>query len=500
MGGMTSAAALSKMGHKVLLLEQYKTLGGLTHSFSRDGFSWDVGIHYLGCVAPDDRERGMIDWLTHTPMEFEPMGAVYDNLHLADAPPLVLSRPFEAQERDLKDRFPDEAEAIEAWVAALREGRETMYTIASTRAMPDFVGQMIEWWNHRAIEKWCKRTTQEVIDSLTRNPDLAAAFAAQWGDHGGRPHKASFAMHALICGSFLESGAWYPVGGGRAFAEHLIPTITQAGGEARAGVKVDMLLVENDKVVGVRTSDGEDIHADVVISNIGARETINTLLPAGSGPEDWIGEIQALPASIAHFSLFLGFEGDVEEAGATRSNHWFYPTREVDAVWSAAPKGNPPGFFVSFASLKDPSHDPGPKQKYAGEMVVWTDWSTVAQWADLPSGERGPEYKAFKQQIEDKMFALFEDSFPDLAKLVVLRELSTPLATAAITGHHEGRFYGLDGTPERVLSDALNAKTPIEGLYLSGQDVVSQGIQGALWGGILCAASVDPKVFKQLRG
>ena len=33
MGGMTSAAALAKMGHKVLLLEQYKTLGGLTHSF-----------------------------------------------------------------------------------------------------------------------------------------------------------------------------------------------------------------------------------------------------------------------------------------------------------------------------------------------------------------------------------------------------------------------------------------------------------------------------------
>jgi len=500
MGGMTSAAALAKMGHKVLLLEQYKTLGGLTHSFSREGFSWDVGIHYLGCVAPDDRERGLIDWISHTPMEFEPMGAVYDNLHLADAPPLALSRPYEAQERDLKDRFPEEAEAIEAWTVALREGREAMYTLAPTRAMPEFVGDMIDWWNHRAIDKWCKRTTKEVVESITQNPDLAAALTAQWGDHGGRPHKASFAIHALICGSYLESGAWYPVGGGRAFAEHLIPTIEQAGGEARAGVKVETLLVEGDKVVGVRTSDGEDIRSDVVISSIGVRETINNLLPAGFGPEGWISEIQALPASIAHFSLFLGFEGDVEGAGATRSNHWFYPTGEIDAVWADAPEGNPPGFFVSFGSLKDPSHDPGPKQKYAGEMVVWTDWSTVARWADLPSGERGAEYRAFKQEIEDKMFALFKADFPDLADLVVFRELSTPLATAAITGHHEGRFYGLDGTPERVMSDALKAKTPIDGLYLTGQDVVSQGIQGALWGGILCAASVDPRVFKQIRG
>ena len=500
MGGMTAAAALSNTGHKVLLLEQYKTLGGLTHSFSREGFSWDVGIHYLGCVAPGDRERGMIDWLTHTPMQFEPMGAVYDNLHLADAAPLALSRPFEAQERDLKDRFPDEAEAIEAWIAALREGRKIMYTLASTRAMPEFVGDMIDWWNHRAIDEWCKRTTQEVVDSITQNPDLAATFTAQWGDHGGRPHKASFAIHALICGCYLESGAWYPVGGGSAFAEHLIPTITQAGGEARAGVRVETLLVENDKVVGVRTSDDEDIRSNVVISNIGARETLNNLLPSGFGPEDWISEIQALPASIAHFSLFMGFEGDIEEAGATRSNHWFYPKGEIDAIWADAPEGNPPGFFVSFASLKDPSHDPGPKQRYAGEMVVWTDWSTVAQWADLPSGARGADYNAFKQQVEDKMFAQFKANFPDLAELVVFRELSTPLATAAITGHHQGRFYGLDGTPERVLSNALKAKTPIDGLYLSGQDVVSQGIQGALWGGILCAASVDPRVFKQLKG
>jgi all-trans-retinol 13,14-reductase len=500
MGGMTAAAALSRTGHKVLLLEQYKTLGGLTHSFTRDGFSWDVGIHYLGCVSPDDRERGMLDWLCDTPMDFEPMGSVYDHLHLGDAQPLALSRPYEAQERDLKDRFPDEAAAIEAWMSAMREARDVMYTMASRRAMPGLASQMIEWWNHRAIEKWCARTITEVAESITTNPDLIAAFTAQWGDHGGRPHKASFGAHAMIAGSYLTSGAWYPVGGGKAFADHLIPTIIKAGGAARAGVAVETLLVENDRVVGVRTVESEEIRADVVISAIGVRETIRTLLPEGVGPGDWIGEIEALPPSIAHFSLFLGFEGDVEAAGATRANHWFYPERKVDAVWDNAPDGDPPGFFVSFASLKDPAHDPGPNRKHAGEMVVWTDWSVVERWAGLPSGERGADYAAFKERVEAKMFAHFKASFPDLAELVVLRELSTPLATEAITGHHEGRFYGLDGTPERFMSHALSARTPIEGLCLSGQDVVSQGIQGALWSGILCAASIEPRVFRHMMG
>ncbi|MEO1075455.1 MAG: NAD(P)/FAD-dependent oxidoreductase, partial [Bacteroidota bacterium] len=61
-------------------------------------------------------------------------------------------------------------------------------------------------------------------------------------------------------------------------------------------------------------------------------------------------------------------------------------------------------------------------------------------------------------------------------------------------------FYGLEVTPERVMSDALRAKTPIPGLYLAGQDVASPGVPGALWGGMLAAASIAPKEFAKLRG
>ena len=96
--------------------------------------------------------------------------------------------------------------------------------------------------------------------------------------------------------------------------------------------------------------------------------------------------------------------------------------------------------------------------------------------------------------------AQFESYFLDLAKLVVYQDLATPLSTVSFTGHRKGAFYGLDVTPERVVCDALRAKTPIPGLYLAGQDVASPGIPGALWGGLLSAASVDPKVFRHFGG
>lgn len=498
-GGMTAAAALSRVGHKVLLLEQHWTLGGLTHSFSRDDFSWDVGVHYLSGLAPGDRTRELLDWLSETPIDLAPIGSIYDTIHIGAAEPLSLSRPYEAQEMDLKDRYPDQAEAIEAWTHALREGREAMYKIFPTRAMPEIAGDMLDWWNRRTISQWCARTTREVIDDLTDHPELAAVMAAQWGDHGGRPSKASFAMHALISASYLRSGAWYPVGGSTAFADHIIPTITNNGGEARAGVAVEGLLFDGDSVVGVRTGDGTEIRAKAVISDIGARETVDKLLPGDCEHQEWIAEIRALSSSIAHFNLFLGFEGDIEAAGATRANHWIYPTGEVDALWTSAPDGTPPGMFVSFGSLKNPAHDPGPRQRHTGQVLVWTDWSSVAQWADRPAGDRGDDYADFKRRAEETLMGQFEAYFPDLARLVVYREFSTPLTTVTYTGHREGAFYGLDVTPERVLSDALRARTPFPGLYLAGQDVASPGIPGALWGGLLSAASVDPKVFGKFR-
>ena len=98
------------------------------------------------------------------------------------------------------------------------------------------------------------------------------------------------------------------------------------------------------------------------------------------------------------------------------------------------------------------------------------------------------------------MFGQFQAYFPELAELVVFRNLSTPLTTHAITGHHKGAFYGIDTTPDRLMSEALQTKTPIPGLFLAGQDVMSPGIPGALWGGLLAAATVDPKLFREMPG
>lgn len=499
MGGMTTAAALSRLDHKVLLLEQAQMIGGLTHAFTRDGFSWDVGLHYCGTFGHDQLAGRILDWLSGGTIEFHSVGTVYDTLHFPDGFEISVGRPAAAYKMELKDQFPDNVAEIDTYFEALLSAEEAGHMVAAERAMPEPFRSAHHWWNKRKIERWCSRTTSEVIAEYISNPKLAAVLSAQWGTYGGKPAEASFAVHAIIMGHYLE-GAAYPVGGATAIAKGLVPVIEAAGGSARAGTPVSEILLEDGKAVGVRTSSGEEISAPYIVSAIGAGETVKHLLPEEIREQHWVREIATFEPAICHFEVFLGFEGDIARNGATRSNHWFYESWDTNDAISIAADGGPiQMMFVSFPSLKDPAHDPGPSSKHTGEMLVWADWSSVAEFAAGGAEERGDKWEAFKQSIESRIMAFFAEKFPALAPLVVYSELGTPLATASFTGHEKGGFYGVETTPRRMLSDALNASTPVPGLFLAGQDVMTPGIAGALAGGMLGAAAIDPRVFQKLR-
>ena len=499
MGGMTTASALSRLEHKVLLLEQAQTIGGLTHSFPRDGFTWDVGLHYCGTFGHDQPAGRILDWLSGRTIEFRSVGTVYDTLHFPESFEISVGRPAAAYKMELKDRFPDNAAEIDAYFEALLSAEEAAHLLAAERSMPEPFRSAHRWWNNKKIQRWCGRTTCEVIADIVSDPKLAAVLLAQWGTYGGKPKEASFGIHATVMGHYLE-GAGYPVGGAAAIAKGLVPVIEAAGGSARAGTPVSEILVQEGKAIGVRTSSGEEFSAPVIVSAIGAGETVKHLLPQEIHQQEWAREIAALRPSICHFEVFLGFEGVIARHGATRSNHWFYESWDTnDGIWSAGDRDAVPMMFVSFPSLKDATHDPGPSNRHTGELLVWADWSSVAKFATGGTEEHATEWAAFKQDIETKLMEFFTTKFPALAPLVVYRELGTPLATASFTGHEKGGFYGVETTPRRMLSEALNARTPVPGLFLTGQDVMTPGIAGALWGGMLGAAAVDPRVFQKFR-
>ncbi len=497
-GGLACATALAKCGHKVLVLEQHHVAGGLTQAFSRKGFTWDVGIHYLGNMGPEGQAQKVLDWLSDGAIKTASIGMVYDIIHFPGDFEISFASPAKALKMSLKETFPQSSGEIDAFFSLLRRAAREAPALFRLRSLPRPLAWIYSLWAGGNIRKWWGRTTDEVLSEMISDQKLWSVLTAQWGDHGGRPAEGSFGMHATIINHFLE-GAYYPVGGAGTFADSLIPIIEKAEGKVIVKSPVKEILVADGKAIGVRLEDGTEYYAKRIVSAIGAWDTIQRLLPAQVRGTSWAQEILTFKPSGCHLCLYLGFEGDIRTAGATTANHWIYETWDTNsAIWINPAATDAPAQFVSFPSLKDPNHEAGEKQKHTGEVVTWVNWDVFSKWEKSRLGDRPEDYRELKQLIEGKMLARFKLYFPKIAPLIVYHELSTPLSMAHFVRRQQGTSYGLETTPRRFLSRSLNMKTSIKGLYLAGQDVVTPGITGAMMGGILAAAVIDPRIIRRL--
>ena len=106
-----------------------------------------------------------------------------------------------------------------------------------------------------------------------------------------------------------------------------------------------------------------------------------------------------------------------------------------------------------------------------------------------PVAAAGAEYEDLKARLTERLLDQLYAAVPAVRGKVDHAELSTPLSTQHFTGHARGEMYGLSATPDRFRL-RLGAQTPIPGLFLTGQDLSSLGVVGALFGGALTASSV----------
>src|ERR1700677_2736819 len=129
-GGLAAAALLSRhAGKKVLVLERHYTAGGYTHSFNRPGYSWDVGVHYIGEVQdPRSPVRAVFDHLTEGQLRWQPMPDIYDRVVIGTG---IGARTFgfptglENLRTQLKQSFPGEAAAIDHYLAAVQSAQKS---------------------------------------------------------------------------------------------------------------------------------------------------------------------------------------------------------------------------------------------------------------------------------------------------------------------------------------------------------------------------------------
>ncbi len=494
MGGMTTAALLAKLGKRVLVLEQHYVPGGFTHTFKRKGWVWDVGVHAVGEVTEHTMTGRVLAALTDGRLEWTSLGPVYDAFHYPDDVHIDFPDDPKRFRANLIAAFPAQVEAIDAYLALIKQTAKSMRGFLLSRALPPLAA----WLTDRVVAgaglEALRRRTADVMAEVAPDARLRTALLAQWGYYGSPPSRSAFAMHALTARHFAHGG-YYPVGGSGRIAETLLKTVADAGGWTRIKASVKRIVVSKGRAAGVELDDGEIIRAGKVVSAIGALETVERLLPAEYHDAGWSKAIGALTPSPAHLCLNLGFEGDIRQAGASAANQWFYSTWDVEnEVWRAYEIDDVPApvLYTSFPSLKDPAHDPGPKQRHTGEVVTFMPLEDFEPWRGSRWMKRGEDYDSFKRRLTDRLLEQIFAQMPGLEPLTVHAELSTPLSTEHFTRSAGGAIYGLEPSVERYANRWLRARTPVGGLFLSGVDVASVGVIGAMVGGVLAALSAEP--------
>jgi phytoene dehydrogenase-like protein len=491
-GGLTTAALLAELGWKVAVLEQHYTAGGATHSYDRAGYEWDVGVHYIGDMGTRTTVRRMMDFLTQGNLAWAPMDAHYDRFFIGDnVYDAVAGR--EAFRDNLVGYFPREAAAIDRYLELLGEVSRGMRTFALDRTLPPWAAAVAGPLLRRRLPQSFARTTWEVLSELTDDPELIAVLTGQWGDMGLPPKRSSFVVQALIARHYLHGG-FYPVGGAWRIAETILPRIRASGGEVFTYARVAEILVRDGRARGVRMADGHEIEARCVISDAGAINTFARLLPSDvSRARGYDALLPKVKPSIGHLGVYIGLQATAAELGLPKTNFWIYPNNDYDgtlAQFEADPTGRFPVVYLSFPSAKDPDFERRHPGRATIEIVAPAPYEIFAPWAGKTWGKRGDDYEALKDSYGERLLEQLYAKVPQVRGRVDYWEVSTPLSMQWFCGWERGELYGLDHDPSRMQQGWLRPRTRVPGLWLTGQDVMSCGVTGAMMGGVAAATAV----------
>jgi len=490
MGGLAFASIMAKLRKwRVLVLERHFKIGGFTHTFTRPGgWSWDVGLHYVGDMGEGMMGRRLFDFITDCGVQWNPLPDVYDVFVYPNLQ--VRACKGEANFRSaLIAAFPDERPNIEQYFRDLRSamGWTSRYLMAKATPVPlsRLVGAVNRFTADLPLE-----VTQHYLERRFHDPRLRAVVTSQWGDYGVRPSCSAFATHAVIASHYLN-GAWYPAGGAGEIAKAAGAVIRAAGGELLPNHEVTRILLEGDRAVGVEVNikKGKEgarakFRAPVVVSDAGAWNTFTRMLPASVLP--FRDQLKSPPEGFEVVELFLGLRRDPRELGFKGENYWIFESFNHDEVYDRRNEllnGWAPMAYLSFPSLKDPH-----ARRHTADIIAPLSYASLEAHRDEPWRRRDEDYESAKNRITQALLELIERHHPGFGDLVEYSELGTPLTFEHFTAAPSGTIYGYPATPEKYSKAWLAPRTPIRNLYLTGSDVALLGIMGALMGGVVTAS------------
>jgi phytoene dehydrogenase-like protein len=462
LGGLTCALGLIQKGMRVRVFEKEPKVGGCQASFKRKGFFFESCMH---SVAETYAGGPVLTALAAVGLDPLPEFVRLDPSFCFIFPDTNYAVPAEVSDYKslLREEFPQDTQGIERifdTMTAVYEGLGRLPEITPV------------------IARYNGSVFQEILDECLTHPRLKAVISGFWGYLGLPPSRTSALILSAFNASICNHGNYFPSGGITVLVDNMLAAIRQKGGEVSCKTPVEKILMRSGRACGVCLSGGEEMFADVIISNIDATATLFNMVGEDYLPPEFASRVKSLAPTLSAFSVYLGISGKDLPENVSVAN-LIYPGDNMEQQYEAILKGDLDSmpWVVSIPTLAAPQMAP------PGHHIL-------SLFAPIPYRLPGmTDWRERKIEYTERFIRLASAVFPGLEKRIVVTDAATPDTLVRYTGNREGAL-GWNYTPEGISGRPDNA-SPVPGLWLTGHwTVPGVGVHGAVQSGFITSQAV----------
>ena len=445
MGGLSAGIYGQMNGYEMQIFEMHTKPGGQCTSWKRKGYTFDPCLHHFFGCKPGSPVNQMWHELGALPRELVKV----DECTAVASPEgkmFVDAYDLEKLRAALLHLAPADSKWIEQYVGAIRAFADDKIDDAVNSG--SIWKMILLFFSKPSLRKWFKMNMRTYAERFS-DPFLRRAFAQLVYSLQDGP----FFFHLMRHVGGLNGDVQWPVGGAGEFAKSIEKRYLALGGKIHYGSRVEKILVENDKAVGIRLVDGSEQRADIVISNADGRKTILDMLD-GKYINETVRGYCAPRSDETPFGVdvFLGVNRDLSAE----------PSSLILLLDQPVMIGN-----REYGSIEAQIYGFDKSMAPAGKGTIKVELpASYAYWKQLYNDDR-ERYKQEKQKVAEKAIEVLERRFPGIKSQVEAIDVSTLMTWERYMGGTQGWFNlpnrKLDFSMKEDLSDK-KFKTTLPGL------------------------------------
>jgi len=426
-GGLATAMLLAKAGLEVTVTESQPRVGGRTSAIEGDGYRFDLGPTFF--LYPQILEEifTAVGRDLHREVPMKKLDPQY-RLIFGAGGELLCNSDMEKMVAEIAKLAPADAPQFRRFMAYNRVKLEKL--------VPCLQSPFLGWTNLLqmrllAVLPYLKpwKSLHAELAGYFRDPRLQLAFTFQSKYLGMSPFQCPSLFSIL---SFLEyeHGIWHPIGGCNALTRGMARVATELGATIRLNERVEEILFEGRRAVGVRTAGGE-LRADAVVINADFGHAMTTLVPERLRRRWTNATIARKRFSCSTFMLYLGIEGRYDQL----QHHNIYMTRDyrqnLDDIENRHVLTEDPSFYVENPCRADDTMAP------PGHSALYILIPVSHQHPNIDWSKQRDRYRqvAFRQ--------LARIGVEDIERRIRFERVVTPVEWEKKVGIYRGATFNL---------------------------------------------------------